>query len=303
MESRFRGETTFEEETKVVTVDGREVTLHLMITRLEQIGGKPLSLTALIDITDRSLAQEKLQQVQGDFAHAARVSMLGELTATIAHEVNQPIAAIRTNGETALRWLDRLEPNIKKARDAIQRILNDASRASEVVKRIRGMVSGQPPQSVAFDLHEVIGRSLLFLQHEFQSKDVSVSLDLDPALPMVHGDPTQLQQVVVNLAVNAVQALAKSEATQRSIGIRTHQTDRKTVCCIIEDSGPGIDPEHLRRLFESFFTTKETGMGLGLPIVRSIIENHGGHIHADNDSALGGARFIFELPEGEAAVD
>jgi C4-dicarboxylate-specific signal transduction histidine kinase len=257
----------------------------------------------LIDITDRSLAQEKLQQVQGDFAHAARVSMLGELTATIAHEVNQPIAAIRTNGETALRWLDRLEPNIKKARDAIQRILNDAGRASEVVKRIRGMVSGQPPQLVAFDLHEVIGRSLLFLQHEFQSKDVSVSLDLDPALPMVHGDPTQLQQVVVNLAVNAVQALAKSEATQRSIGIRTHQTDHKTVCCIIEDSGPGISPEHLRRLFDSFFTTKETGMGLGLPIVRSIIENHGGHIHADNDSALGGARFIFELPEGEGAVD
>jgi signal transduction histidine kinase len=125
---------------------------------------------------------------------------------------------------------------------------------------------------------------------------VSVSLDLPPDLPKVVGDRTQLQQVIVNLAINAVQALAKSDATQKRIAIRTQQLDAETVRCIVEDSGPGIEPEHLPRLFDGFFTTKETGMGLGLPIAQSIVEAHNGRIHADNNSALGGARFVFDLP-------
>ena len=303
IESWFRDEAVFQQEAKFVTLAGREIAVLFVTARLEQVDEKPLSLVGLIDITERSHAQEHLRQAQGDFAHAARISMLGELTATIAHEVNQPIAAIRTNGGTALRWLDRSEPNIKKARDAINRILNDAGRASEVVTRIRGMVSGRPPEPAPVGLHDVIARALLFLQQEFQSKGVSVSLDLDPTLPEVRGDHTQLQQVIANLAINAVHALSKSEAQRRNISIRTHETDRKTVCCIIEDSGPGISPEHLPRLFDSFFTTKETGMGLGLPIVRSIVESHGGNIRADNNSALGGARFIFELPADDAPVE
>jgi signal transduction histidine kinase len=132
---------------------------------------------------------------------------------------------------------------------------------------------------------------------------VSVSLDLTPDLPKVVGDRTQLQQVVVNLAINALQALTKSEVASKSIAIRTQQIDAETVCCIIEDSGPGIDAEHLPHLFDGFFTTKETGMGLGLPIAQSIVEAHSGHIRADNESTLGGARFVFELPASSPLDD
>ena len=143
---------------------------------------------------------------------------------------------------------------------------------------------------------------MVFLRHEFRSKSTSVSLDLAGSLPQVVGDRTQLQQVVVNLVINAVQAMEQSGTASRRILIRTMPADPETVCCIIEDSGPGIDPTHLPHLFDSFFTTKDTGMGMGLPISRSIIEVHGGHIRADNNSALGGARFSFALPATGASA-
>jgi signal transduction histidine kinase len=143
---------------------------------------------------------------------------------------------------------------------------------------------------------------MTFLRLELQSKRISVSLDVEPALPQVLGDRTQLQQVVVNLAMNAVQAIAQSGATHRSISVRTMRSAPEMLCCSIEDSGPGIDPTNLPRLFDSFFTTKDTGMGMGLAICRSIIEAHDGTIRADNDSALGGARFSFTLPANGALV-
>jgi C4-dicarboxylate-specific signal transduction histidine kinase len=145
-------------------------------------------------------------------------------------------------------------------------------------------------------LADIITECTALLHQEFQSRNVSNSLDLAPDLPKVMVDRTQLQQVIVNLVINAVQAIAISEVARRNIAIRTQQIDAEMVCCIVEDSGPGIDAEHLPRLFDSFFTTKETGMGLGLPIARSIIEAHNGVIRADNKSALGGARLIIELP-------
>jgi PAS domain S-box-containing protein len=302
MESRFRGLPTFQEETKLVTLDGREIDVLFTAARLESIGERGIGLGGAIDITDRILAQERLQQVQADFAHAARLSVLGEIAASIAHEVNQPLAAVRTNGETGLRWLDRPEPNIPKARELMQRILNDADRAADIIARIRAMATGRAPQQTALALHDVIAESMLFLRHELQSKGVSVSLELAPALPQVTGDRTQLNQVIVNLVINAVQAIVQSDAARRSIVIRTALSDPETVRCVIEDSGPGIDPTHLPRLFDSFFTTKDTGMGMGLSICRSIIEAHDGHIEADNMSALGGARFSFALPANQASA-
>jgi signal transduction histidine kinase len=158
------------------------------------------------------------------------------------------------------------------------------------------MAAGQAPEYKALALHDVIAESMLFLRHELQSKGVSVTLDLAPELPQVTGDRTQLQQVIVNLVINAVQAMEQSGTTRRSILIRTIPSNPDTVCCVIEDSGPGIDSKSTAKLFDSFFTTKDTGMGMGLPISRSIIEAHGGRIRADNESALGGGRFIFSLP-------
>jgi C4-dicarboxylate-specific signal transduction histidine kinase len=178
----------------------------------------------------------------------------------------------------------------------MRRILSDVGRATDIVERIRAMATGRATQQTALSLHDVIAESMLFLRHELQSIGVSATLKLAPALPQVTGDRTQLSQVVVNLVINAVQAMVQSRKERRSTFIRTMLSDPETVCCVVEDSGPGIDPTYLPHLFESFFTTKDTGMGMGLSICRSIIEAHDGHIEADDKSALGGARFRFSLP-------
>jgi PAS domain S-box-containing protein len=294
MESRFRGEDSFQQEIDLVTLDGREI--HVLFSAARLAGGTGLSLVGLIDITDRMRAQQRLAQVQADFAHAARLAMLGELAASIAHEVNQPLTALRINSETMLRWLDRAEPNLTQMREKMRRMHADAGRAADIITRIRAMAAGRSLRHAPLALHDVITESLLFVRHELQSKGVSVSLDLAPALPPVIGDRTQLQQVVVNLAMNAAQAMAASGTAQRKLFIKTLPSDGPSVSCVVEDNGPGIDPEHLPRLFDSFFTTKDGGMGMGLPISRSIIEAHRGQIRADNGSALGGARFTFVLP-------
>jgi len=294
MESRFRGEPSFQQETELTTLDGREIRVLFAAARLAEGTGQ--SLVGLIDITDRTRAQEKLAQVQAEFEQAARLAVLGELAASIAHEVNQPLTALKLNSETVLRWLDRPEPDLAQIREKILRMHSDTGRAADIITRIRGMATGQAPRRTPLALDDVITESLLFLRHELQSKGVSVWLDLAPALPAVAGDRTQLQQVVVNLAINAAQAMVESGTVQRQLCIRTMPGDGASVCCMVEDNGPGIDAEHMPRLFDSFFTTKADGMGMGLRISRSIIEAHKGEIRADNESTLGGARFIFVLP-------
>jgi signal transduction histidine kinase len=263
--------------------------------RLEHIG-------AIQDVTERRLSEETLANLRSELAHVTRVTSLGVLAASIAHEVNQPLAAIFTNGETSLRWLARPEPDIDKIRELTGRLVADARRASDIVHRIRDLVTQQPPRQMLLSVNDVIKESIGFPRQEFQMNRIAVDLNLTPDLPEVLGDRTQLQQVIVNLATNAAQAMAQSQAARRKILVRTTLSDPATVSCTIEDSGPGVDPTHLPRLFDSFFTTKETGMGMGLPISRSIVEAHGGHIRADNDSALGGARFTFTLPTSDATA-
>jgi len=300
MESRFRGESSFQQEIELVTLDGREI--HVLFSAARLAGGTGLSVVGLIDITERVRAQQRLEQVQAEFAHAARLAMLGELAASIAHEVNQPLTALRINAETLLRWLNRPEPNLAQVRDKMVRMTADAARAGDIITRIRAMAAGRDPERTALALDDLITESLQFLRHELQSKGVSVSLDLTPALPPVTGDRTQLQQVVVNLAINAVQAMGASGTALPKLSIKTMAADGRSVSCVIEDNGPGIAPENLPRLFDRFFTTKDAGMGMGLPISRSIIEAHNGEIRADNGSALGGARFTFVLPVGRSAA-
>jgi len=242
----------------------------------------------------RRLSERVLGKARSELMHMARVTSLGVLTASIAHEVNQPLGAIVTNGETGLRWLARPDLDVEKVRELLKRVVADARRASDIVDRIRAMAAGRAPRHARLSLDEIVEESMVFLHHEFQSRGISVSLELAPQLPQIVGDRTQLQQVIVNLAINALQAMAPSKG--RSLLIRSLRSDSGTVCCKVEDSGPGIAPTDLPHLFDSFFTTKDAGMGMGLPISRSIIEAHGGHIRADNDSTLGGARFSFALP-------
>jgi len=222
------------------------------------------------------------------------------LTASIAHEVNQPLAAIVTNGETSLRWLGSNTPNIAKVRELTNRTIADAQRASGIIERTRGMASQRAPEQKLLSIDDVVKESMDFLGHELHLKGIVVSLDLTRKLPQILGDRIQLQQVFINLTINAVQAMARPRSADRKISIRIMLSKPDTVYCSIEDGGTGIGPENLTRLFDSFFTTKDTGMGMGLAICRSIIEAHGGRIRADNNSALGGARFIFELPTARA---
>ncbi len=301
MLSRFRGEPIYQEETKVRTFDGRVVDVLFTVARPEPVttdlGG---ILYGFVDITEKVRTQEKLQQLQAEFAHAARISVLGELAASIAHEVNQPLTALAANGEAGLRWLNRPEPNLAEAIEAMRSIVADSRRAGDIILRIRAMAARRVPRRVVLSLHDVIDEALLFVRHELQSKNVAVSLDLAPSLPPVLADRTQLQQVIVNLAINAVQAMNQAGTAHRIISISTAPAEAGGLTFTLEDSGPGIAPEHLNRLFESFFTTKESGMGMGLAICRSIIEGYGGKLRAETGSAYGGARFSFTLPATQA---
>jgi C4-dicarboxylate-specific signal transduction histidine kinase len=295
IESRFRGETNFEEETQMVTWDGRIVDVLFTTARVGPIDNLEASLVVTIDISERIRAQQKLQQVQAEFAHAARVSMLGELTASIAHEVNQPLAAIATNGAAGLRWLNRPTPDILEIRKTIENIVVDTQRAANIVARVHGMASRKAPEQALLYFDEIIREALLFLQHEMESRSVTILHRPNPGAPLVLGDRTQLQQVIVNLAINAAQAITQAGYDDRKIVISTVTQDAATLCCSVEDNGPGIAAQHANRLFDSFFTTKDSGMGMGLPICRSIVEAHGGRIGAESNGTSG-ARFWFTLP-------
>ncbi|OSJ07840.1 hypothetical protein BST63_39850 [Bradyrhizobium canariense] len=294
------GLTNPDYELRLRMPDGRIKYLWVSARAMSHEGGRLECLGAAQDITRRRLAEDARDKVRSELAHVSRVVSLGALTASIAHEVNQPLASILTSGETALRWLNQPEPNFERVQQVLKRVVNDARRAADVIDRVRTMASKGASRRSETALADIITECTALLHQELQSRNVSNSLDLASDLPKVMVDRTQLQQVIVNLVVNAAQAITISDAARRNIAIRTQQVDSETVCCIVEDSGPGIDAEHLPRLFDSFFTTKETGMGLGLPIAQSIIEAHNGTIRADNSSSLGGARLIIELPASVA---
>jgi PAS domain S-box-containing protein len=293
MQARFQGASRFEAEMKIRTFDGELRDVLYVAHFPEAFGQEALGLGCLVDVSDRVKAQTMLAEVQAEFAHAARVSMLGELTASIAHEINQPLGAILTNGEAALLWLKRPQPNLDELRALAARTIADARRAAEIIRRIRDMATRAETERSRVALNVVIEDVLLFLNPELKKNDVETTLDLASDLPDVMGDRVQLQQVFANLAINAIQAMAGQE--DRRLVIRTGRMDEGVVRAEIEDTGHGIPPENMNQLFQSFFTTKRGGMGIGLAVCRSIIEAHGGRIEAANQAG-GGARFRFTLP-------
>lgn len=285
----------FDYEHRLQMPDGSVKYLHVIARGTRDNDGQLEYIGAAQDVTQRRLSEEALAQARLQLAHATRVASLGVVTASISHEVKQPIAAIVTNAESSLRRLTQNEPDIQQIQLLARRVVADARRASEIIDRIRDMAIQKTPEQTPLSLDDVVYESLGFIGREPQLQEVSVSVDLAPDLPQVFGERTQLHQVIVNLVVNAAQAMTEIAPADRSISFRAKLSDPETVCCTIEDSGPGIDPVHLPHLFDSFFTTKDTGMGMGLAICRSIVEAHGGRIRADNNSALGGARFSFDL--------
>jgi len=238
---------------------------------------------------------EALQKVQTELAHVSRVMTLGELTASIAHEVNQPLAAIVTNGNACLRWLGGATPNLGEARQAVERIIKDSYRASEVISRIRTLVKKTPPRSDLIDLNEVITEVFALAQSEVRRNRVSLQPQLSADLPRVRGDRVQLQQVILNLIINGLESIAKSKDGTRELAVRSDRDKANNVVIAVSDSGEGLDTANTDRVFDAFFTTKPDGMGMGLAISRTIIESHGGRLWATANSPRG-AVFQFSLP-------
>jgi PAS domain S-box-containing protein len=246
------------------------------------------------DIEDRKRAEDALHKTQADLAHVTRVTTLGELAASIAHEVNQPLAAVVTNGEVGLRWLDRGVPNLAEVRDALKGVISSGRRASEIIERLRALSRKTEPQRVAFDINDAISEVIPLVQHQMLNHRVSLRLELMSTQPAVLGDRVQLQQVIINLIVNGMEAMETVTDRPRELVVRSQLDDSGQVLVAVEDSGVGIEPENAKQLFNPFFTTKPSGMGMGLSICRSIIEDHGGNLWASPNTGPG-ATFQFAL--------
>lgn len=295
MVAHFAGQRNYVEQIKIRRFDGQLRDVLLLVTY--PVLGEPLDTTLImmIDNTDRLEAETRLRQIEADFTHAARLSTLGQMTAAIAHEIKQPLSAILTNAETSLRWLAKADPNLPKVKQLAERISASAQRATDIIARIQDMAGKRRSQRVTLDLNEVIREALTFVRHDREAKSISLRLDMTADLPAVTGDRIQLQQVVVNLLVNSGQALAAISPERREISVATFRNNPGSVGFSISDTGPGIPEADLERVFGSFFSTKEGGMGIGLTICQSIITSHGGTITASNRPE-GGAEFRVVIP-------
>lgn len=239
-------------------------------------------------------AQKALREAQAELAHFTRVTTLGQLTASIVHEVNQPLAAIVTNGEACLRFLDRETPDLNEVHDAVVGMISDGHRASEIIQRLRALCRKTDPQKARLDINDVINEVVLLIQRKVTDHRVSLRRELSSPLTLVLGDRIQLQQVIINLLMNGMEAMAAVADRPHDLLIRSCQ-NADHVLVAVQDSGIGIEPENADRLFSSFFTTKPDGMGMGLSICRSIIEAHEGQLWASGNTGPG-ATFQFTLP-------
>jgi C4-dicarboxylate-specific signal transduction histidine kinase len=246
------------------------------------------------DLTELMRAAEKVRDAQIELAHANRVATMGQLAASIAHEVNQPITGVVTNAHAALRFLDAQTVDVEEVRQILGDIERGATRAGEIVARIGGFVKKTPARKDRFDISEAIREVLSFTRGEVAHKGVSLHTDLAKALPPVHGDRIQLQQVLLNLIVNAVEAMGSEANGPRNLLVKADADGAGGVHVTVADSGPGIDLDALERLFDPFYTTKPDGMGMGLAICRSIIEAHGGRLWVTRNNPRG-AVFQFNV--------
>jgi C4-dicarboxylate-specific signal transduction histidine kinase len=250
----------------------------------------------LTEVSDCVRGQRKLAQLQEEIAHAARILTLGELAASIAHEISQPLTAIGSNIEATQLWLEGSPPNLEEVRQLTARTAAEVQRAADIIHRIHAMAVRSTPKRVPTAINPVIKEAILFLRHELQQNSVRVSLHLEDHLPEILGDPVQLQQVIVNLGVNAIQAMNNTEIATRQLLISSSLIADQCVRITVEDTGPGIASELRDRVFESFFTTKSAGMGIGLPICQTIIEAHRGRIDLAHHLDSRGAQFKVVLP-------
>ena len=290
-----RGERIAHFETIRRSKDGRALKISLTVSPIKDAAGLVVGASKIArDITESKNLEQALHQAQLELAHVARVTALGELSASIAHEINQPLAGVVTNGQAALRWLGQDPPRCDEVRSALERIVRDGKRASEVIGGIRAMAKKADPQKHSIDINDVINEGVFLVRGEVEGRGVSLRTEFASALPRVLGDRVQLQQVIINLLMNGAEATAQITGRPREIVIRSLQ-EAADVLVQVTDSGNGIDAANVERLFRPFYTTKSAGMGMGLSISRSIVTAHGGRLWASPNEDRG-ATFQFTLP-------
>lgn len=298
----FSGISQFQKVTQTRTIDGRVLDCRFWMAAPQEMRANGTVMVAIQDLTEENAARREIDHLREGLAHAGRVLMLGEFTASIAHEINQPLAAVRAAASAAQRWLALDPPNLEQAAVALNSIAQSANRAGQIIDQIRGMAIKRQPQRSLIGVAQLVEETVAFLTREFQSAGARPFVAVARNLPELFADRLQIQQVLVNLIVNALQAMEQAQSVQRQVHISVAADADGKIRFRVRDCGPGVDPDAIKRLFEHFYTTKDDGMGIGLTICQSIVHAHGGTILVRNMDD-GGAEFSFALNVLEPDAD
>ena len=308
LDEAIRKRSGFSLEFRIFLPDGSMKHLHgVGRPILSTIGNIDNYVGTTMDITERKRGEDALRTAQADLTRLARLTTMGDLAASIAHEINQPLGAIVTNSNACLRWLAKDQPQLDEARRAVERIVRHGHRAGDIIKSVRALLGTSAPEMAELDINDAIREVLVLTRSELHVHNVALETKLSDGLAPIMGDRVRLQQVILNLVMNAIEAMNEDTNESRLLRVQSRSDEPDTVLIAIEDSGPGIAPEIMDRLFEAFFTTKPSGMGMGLSICRSIVNAHGGRLWASPASPQG-AVFQFTVPiaakgEGLSAHD
>jgi len=302
LEAGFNGKPQYQKVTQTCTADGRVLDCRFWMAAPMEMRASGTVMVAIQDLTEENAARREIERLREGLAHAGRVLMLGEFTASIAHEINQPLTATRAAASAAQRWLAQDPPNLEQAAAALANIAQSAHRAGQIIDRARAMAMRHQPKRTLVDVRDLVAETIAFVDRELQVARARAVVSIAPVIPDIVIDRTQIQQVLVNLLINALQAMDQAQSPTRTIEVTVRPEGVDKVGFCVRDNGPGLDPATIDRLFDHFFTTKHEGMGIGLTICQSIIEAHGGRIVARNVVG-GGAEFSFALGTSPPAGD